>query len=328
MRFAVDTWAPDYGSAMEAAALEPAAVEPNLDVEVPAADWAPRRPPGTPARRVLFIDGVRRIDARVWISGDDGRTHLGIAASYAAGVVGCDGEARLLAARVRRGLFTPAPGAEAIVTRHGVYEARMVDGDTTEQLSAGLQQRMGELEARVADEVDEPSGPRPRPRPLSTGPRPRPRPCPTDRVLVVDGPLFGRQHVPGAVGYIKTHRVGYLPAAAQRVVAALAAGQRTPLFAVTDRRWSRYSWYARLPGGEGHPWAGVVRCESSADLDPSAAARLADRVTVTLPRFASAGHKDPRAPQNLYPIAGMERELASRLGDGALLYRALRAAAT
>lgn len=305
MRFAVETWAPDYGSAMEAAALEPAAVEPSLDVEVPAADWAPRDPPGAPAPRVLFIDGVRRIDARVWISGDDGRTHLGIAASYAAGVVDCDGEARLLAAQVRRGLFTPAPRAEAIVTRHGVYQPRMVDGDTTEQLSAGLQQRMGELEARVAEEVDQ-----------------------LPRVLVVDGPLFGRQHVPGAVGYIKSHRVGYLPAAAQRVVAALTAGQRTPLFAVTDRRWSRYSWYARLPGGQGHPWAGVVRCESSADLDPSAAARLADRVTVTLPRFASAGHKDPRAPQNLYPVAGMERTLTGRLGDGALLYRALRAAAT
>ncbi|MBW3603227.1 MAG: hypothetical protein KY434_11100 [Actinobacteria bacterium] len=310
MRFAVDTWAPDYGSALDAAALEPAASEPNLDVEVPVADWTPQRPRDAPAPRVLFVDGVRRIDARVWISGDDGRTSLGVAASYAAGVVGCDGRARLLAARVRRGLFTPAPGAEAIVTRHGVYEPRMVDGDTAEQLAAGLQQRMGELEARAADEVDEP-----------------PR-ASTDRILVVDGPLFGRQHVPGAVGYVKTHRVGYLPSPAQPVVAALAPGQRTPLFALTDRRWSRYSWYTRLPGDEGHPWAGVVRCESSADLDPAAAARLADRVTATLPRFASAPHKDPRAPQNLYPIAGMERELASRLGDGALLYRALRAAAT
>ncbi|MDP8977162.1 MAG: hypothetical protein M3N17_01000 [Actinomycetota bacterium] len=310
MRFAVDTWAPEYGSAMDPAALDPAASEPNLDVEVPVADWAPRRPPGAPLPRVLFVDGVRRVDARVWISGDDGRTRLGIAASYAAGVVGCDGEARLLAAHVRRGLFTPAPEAQAIVTRHGVYEPRMVDGDTAEQLASGLQQRMGELEARVADEVDEAPG------------------GPGDRVLVVDGPLFGRQHVPGAIGYVKSHRVGYLPGPAQRVVAALAAGQRTPLFALTDRRWSRYSWYARLPGGEGHPWAGVVRCESSADLDPAAAARLADRVTATLPRFASAPHKDPRAPQNLYPIAGMEAELASRLGDGALLYRALRAAAT
>ena len=46
-----------------------------------------------------------------------------------------------------------------------------------------------------------------------------------------------------------------------------------------------------------------------------------------LPAFASEAHKDARAPQNLYPIGGLERELRHRLGDAELLYRALRAAA-
>jgi hypothetical protein len=46
-----------------------------------------------------------------------------------------------------------------------------------------------------------------------------------------------------------------------------------------------------------------------------------------LPRYASAEYKDTRAPQNLYPIAGLERELRRRLGDQRLLYRALRVAA-
>ena len=32
-----------------------------------------------------------------------------------------------------------------------------------------------------------------------------------------------------------------------------------------------------------------------------------------LPAFASAPHKDTRSPQNLYPIAGLERELRRRL---------------
>ena len=50
------------------------------------------------------------------------------------------------------------------------------------------------------------------------------------------------------------------------------------------------------------------------------------RVTATLPRFASQEHKDPRAPQNLYPIAGLERALRRRLGDARLLYRSLREA--
>jgi hypothetical protein len=48
---------------------------------------------------------------------------------------------------------------------------------------------------------------------------------------------------------------------------------------------------------------------------------------VTLPRFASEAHKDARAPQNLYPIAGLERHLKRLLGDPMLLERALRTAA-
>jgi hypothetical protein len=54
---------------------------------------------------------------------------------------------------------------------------------------------------------------------------------------------------------------------------------------------------------------------------------LADCSARSLPRFASAAHKDARAPQNLYPIAGLERALRARLGDQGLLLRALRSAA-
>ena len=40
---------------------------------------------------------------------------------------------------------------------------------------------------------------------------------------------------------------------------------------------------------------------------------------MTLPRFASSPYKDPRAPQNLTPIAGLERKLRGMLGDQRLL---------
>jgi hypothetical protein len=70
-----------------------------------------------------------------------------------------------------------------------------------------------------------------------------------------------------------------------------------------------------------------VRCEAPPDLDVDAARARADRTAAVLPRFASQPHKDPRAPQNLHPIAGLERALRRRLGDPALLERALRAAA-
>jgi hypothetical protein len=72
---------------------------------------------------------------------------------------------------------------------------------------------------------------------------------------------------------------------------------------------------------------GVARIECGGDLTAAAAITLADLAQVTLVRYASAEYKDARAPQNLYPIAGLERELRRRLGEPALLYRALRAAA-
>ena len=49
----------------------------------------------------------------------------------------------------------------------------------------------------------------------------------------------------------------------------------------------------------------------------------ADLAAVTLPRLASTAYKDPRAPQNLTPIAGLERKLRAMLGDQRLLLRRL-----
>ena len=64
----------------------------------------------------MFVDGVRRIDARIWIddlaggeSADASPAVAGICASYAAGAVcACRRGAHLLADAVRRGLFTAA----------------------------------------------------------------------------------------------------------------------------------------------------------------------------------------------------------------------------
>jgi hypothetical protein len=305
MRVAVEAWAPEYGSALSSVNdVTPTTGKVDVNAEVPAADWEPRRPAADAAAHgdVLFIDGVRRMDAQVWLTGDDGVTHLGLCVSYAAGSVRCDGDARIEACEVRRGLFAPA-GAPSLDTRSVRYDARAVAGDDTEALIGAVQQRMGQLEIEVAAAADPAA------------------------LVVVDGPLSGRQNVPGAIGFVKTHRVSYLPDLVSDVVHRLGPGERTPLF-LTQTSWSRYSWYLRLPGGgDAHPWAGVVRCEASADLELPEAVRLADTSAATLPRFASEPHKDGRAPQNLYPIAGLERHLRRMLGDQAFLYRQLRAVA-
>ena len=316
MRFAVETWAPDYGTSVDGATLAESDAEVDVSVEHDPERWSAIAPVAAPAGCVLFVDGVQRIDAWVWITGGDGVAHQGVCASWAAGVVRCDARARLVAAEVRRGVLCAGASVEAIATRHGDYRPCPVPGTAGDPVSQALGRARGDLEGRVAVAT--------RSHPGGSGATEVDGSAPG--LLVVDGPLGDRRHLPGAVGYVKSHHVAYLPAVQERVATGLRAGERTPLFAIGNRRF-RYSWYLRLPGAATHPWSGVVRCEASGDLSRAEAAALADRVTATLPRFASQPHNDPRAPQNLHPIAGLERELRRRLGDAALMERALRRAA-
>ena len=82
------------------------------------------------AETVLFVDGVRRIDARVWIE-TERRRPPGICASFAAGAVCCDERAEIVAAEVARGVFSTAPTATDIVTSLATYPARMAASSTS-----------------------------------------------------------------------------------------------------------------------------------------------------------------------------------------------------
>jgi hypothetical protein len=326
MRFSVDGWDPSYGMSLEVEEQlgeSTARVEP--DVELPAAQWRAVDPdPGLelPAA-LLFVDGVRRVEARVWID-EDGPAggpatdaSAALCASYAAGVVCCcQQQAHVILVETRRGLFTVARHARDIVTWAGEYTAFRTAPNPAVPLSVtlsqALQRRLGEVE--VATAVAARAA-------LSGHGVP-----PGGDLLIVDGPLRGRQHLPRALGYIKSHRATYLPPDLNALVGALRPGQRTPVF-LMGTSWDRHTWYLRLPGPAGAPWAGIVRIECSADLKPGEAVELAGLSQRCLGRFASAAYKDSRAPQNLYPIAGLERELRRRLGDPRVLYRALRQSA-
>lgn len=304
MRFAVDSWQPEYGSGIEGATTSPSEVPTAIDVEVPVEQWAPRPSAAAPAPVVFFVDGVRRVEARVWITEPDGSVHLGLAASYAAGVVRCDSLAKVVVAEVERRLFTAAPSAEPIDARHGRFGLTMSAGSTPEELSIDIQQRMGALEASVAAKAGA-----------------------TEGLVIVDGPLRSGSHAPGMVGSIKTQHRSYGPSIVQQTISQLGAGERTPLF-VVQGQFSHWSWYVRLPGPVPHPLASVVRCMLDAEVARDEAITVADRVTATLPRFASSPAKDSRAPQNLYPIGGLENDLRHRLGDQQLMLRGLALAAT
>ncbi|BFU43074.1 hypothetical protein KRMM14A1004_13110 [Krasilnikovia sp. MM14-A1004] len=313
-RMFVDAWDPAYGASFEGGGdgdgpSAPSSAKVDTDVEVPAAQWSPIDPPAglRCPDVVLLVDGVRRNDAGLWTAEDDGQSYAGLAASYAAGVVRCDlrrGVAELASARVGRGLFTASPTAGDVVAGSVRYEIHRVGGTgEASKLPAAVQGPLTALEIEVSAAARD-SG--------SDG----------SDLLVVDGPLRNRRQLPRTIGYVKTQQRQYLPAALTPVVTGLRAGQRTPVFAL-GTVWGGWSWYLRLPGASGAPWAGVVRVECSPELSPEQAIELAGLSGVTLPRFASAAYKDPRAPQNLVPIAGLERRLRGLLGDARVLHRAL-----
>jgi len=305
MQFSVESWSPEYGTAADATQMEDTDSSVDVGIERGIADWKPITP--SPSVRcpatILFVDGVRRIDASVWITAAH-VTRAGVCASVAAGSVLCTpGSAVLHDVEVVRGLFVgPAVAAEAIdIGTHGSYELFPCHGDTPEDLYLGIHQQMTLLEGKIAAEHDV-------------------------ELVVFDGPLRGRndEH---SVGYVKTQHVQYLPTELQPVLGHLQPGQRTPLFLIGGSSMNRYSWYLRLPGPRSQPLSGMVRCELTAIGSVCNAVERADSITATLPRFASEPHKDPRAPQNLYPIAGLEHQLRHRLGDSLFLERVLRRAA-
>jgi hypothetical protein len=68
-----------------------------------------------------------------------------------------------------------------------------------------------------------------------------------------------------------------------------------------------------------------VRLEAPGARGTDEAVALADLSARELPRFASDAARDPRAPQNLYPIGGLEARLKHRLGDATVVRRAIEA---
>ncbi|HEX5598457.1 MAG TPA: hypothetical protein VFX61_20930 [Micromonosporaceae bacterium] len=313
-RLFVDTWDPGYGASFDGAGTggpaAPSSAQVEADVELPPASWRPLPAPDRLRAPdvVLLVDGVRRIDASLWTAEEDGASYPGIAASYAAGVVRCDlgrGAARLAGAHVARGLFTASPYATDVIAGQVRYAVHRVGGTgELSKLPAAVQGPLTALEVEVSGAAR------------------------TDGdLLVVDGPLRNRRQLPRTIGYIKTQQSQYLDAAlTAAAVTALRPGERSPVFKL-GTAWGGYSWYLRLPGSTGAPWSGIVRVECSAELPEQEAIELANLSLVTLPRFASSPYKDPRAPQNLIPIAGLERRLRALLGDARLLHRALTLAA-
>jgi uncharacterized protein len=296
----VDAWSPEYGSSTE---MDDglASSEEEVDPYVETADWRPLAPGPSQPPVAAFIDGVDRVDARAFF-GRGAAPAPGLFGSVAAGAVLFDGRARFDACEVQRwSVF--GGGADPQVRPFSAavnYRGRSIQGSRPDELRNELQKARSDLEEDLA------------------------RRLAREGILVIaDGPLRVREPV-NLVGYIKSHQKTYLAPEHVPVALALAPGERTPIFGFGRIR-PRYSWYTRIAAApRQHPWAAIARCEVSTTVGLQRAVGLADVVTHHLPRFASKAFWDTRAPQNLVPIATLERKLWSLLGDRELILRRIR----
>ncbi len=307
MQLYVEGWAPEYGSPYEADDALAAPEKVDESVEVGGA-WRPLPGSDDGVESVAFVDGVRRIDARLMLETDDGPVP-GICGSYGVGAVLWDRTTprssvdHAVVDRVAvfgHGVASPVPAAHRTIRYRSMSVPEQDAGALIQRFHGEMRKAEGELSERLAR---------------------------TGAFVVADGPLNDLSATE-KVGYIKTHRAPYLSDATAPVVGRLRAGERTPMFLIAaGTPYARYSWYQRLADvRHGHSWSGVVRLEVSSHLPLDAAASIADRTAALLPAVASEPHIDPRAPQNLVPIGALEKDLRRRLGDAGFVFRALRSA--
>ena len=305
-RIGVDAFDPGYGAGLEIGegpdlAQECAFVEDGGAFRAHPASSAERPP------RLAFVDGTMRTEARLTLTDEDGKVHVGLAGSWAAGAVLVTENAPAAIARVVVGRATIVTGGQAVrlPRRPGgwAWDAYAVAGSDLRAARKFLQRRMRDAEAGIAEAL-----------------------CRDGWLTMLDGPLHGIRHRRGLpiVGYVKSHHRRLLAAKCWKRVPTLAVGERSGLFAKGDE----LACYLRVgdPGPWASGWAGIARIELPAGIGFAAAADAADRALAALPGFASALHRNPRAPVNLTPVAGLERHLHHRQGDLRLATRAVREA--
>jgi uncharacterized protein len=307
MRLRIDPWDPEYGGSVE---LEPDLGPPaglELDVEIAGA-WSPIEAPRHRLEACCaFVDGVRRIDARLFAEDESGSAPA-LAGCWAVGAAWSSLPPRISDVRVGRELVLGGGLAAGAISvdlggRRLSFAPRSVAGMTPADPILGLQNAMRASESQLAQEI------------LAGG---------RAQLVVSDGPLTYFVSGP-AVGLIKRQARAYLDGERAKVLERLDVGQRSPILKLGEQRLERYSWYLRLatPRPIDGTMAGLVRLEVAAVEGLEGAQRLAELCSQVLPRFAPIPGRDPRAPQNLYPIAALEGRLRHRLGDALLIRRAL-----
>ncbi len=309
----LEPWDVEYGSETPfETPLETTDEDVGLDIELPDDAWRAVRPaPAETPDRLIFVNGVRRVEARLMVRRNQ-NVCRGAFGSYAVGCAVIEGgRAEIGVIRVHR-LIVLGSGeslSETVEVMPGlVYQPESTESAEVDGPLQLIQQRMRTGEERLARDMADQA----------------------ETLVVIDGPLtFGEKVQGEAVGYVKRlHRLyidrGPEPEKKVNLLFELPEGMRTPLFALrSSKRFARYCWFLRLsePHRGESPLSGLVRLEVSDAVGVDVARRLADATAAALPGFAPARGRDPRAPQNLLPIGALESQMRRRLGDARLVRR-------
>lgn len=299
-RVFTEDWDPAYGNSA------------SFEFEVPAdatraEPFTDHVPPGTFAPAPLaFIDGRRRAELSLWAEeAATGARVPGLAGCYAVGAVTIrpSGPAGYSGVRVGRLAIWGGGRTGDIVSRNGYrWVADSTTAEDPDQLLAQLQDRMRQAEGLLALDCVE-----------------------AGWNVVLDGPLnrISGLHTSFVAGYVKSHHRRILPPEDHARVPSLAIGERTPLYSTSTDRYTCYIRVGR-PGPVGSPWTGIARLEFAAAPGLDEVAGRASFLAATLPRYAGAAHRDPRAPVNLSPVKNLETHLSRCMGRVEFATRAAR----
>jgi hypothetical protein len=215
MKMFLDPWPPDFDPPV---AIDQALYDGPVDTTVETSKWeAIANPQQRLFGKIFFLDGARRIDARVLVQTADGRTVHGLFGTIAAGCVESEGmRANVRAVDIQRRLILGGGISDSATIDIGggrfSYQAFATQAENPQDVLAKLQYLMRENEAQLGQTL------------LAEG-----------SCVFVDGPLtYFSSSCESMVGVVKKIQQPYLDPLHFDLVSRLATGQRTPLFHIPD----------------------------------------------------------------------------------------------
>ena len=329
LKLRLDPWATEYNTSYFAEQISETAAE-NVDTSIELAEWqaiVPKRDLNDFLyERLIFIDGSRRIEARVLLENEEEQVAFGALASYGVGAVDC------CPRQTRVAKFVDLQELGINTTERVCVVGRGQQHENFEVLPR-LNSQLGQLKYKTV--ITEEEDPEAVVRKLQNEMLEAERNLASnlaanydDALIISDGPR-PKVSAGSVIGYVKTIHKMSISKKELMVVRNLEQGQRSPVYLITgdDRSKQIFEWFLRLR--DPNPWlftlAGMVRLQAHAGPNPQKrleeVVALADYLAMLLPKFASKQHQDPRAPQQLLPVRGLEAELRRNMGNSQIIRR-------